>query len=178
MDRNWHSSIFLSPFAIKESVDMKRTLSIVLVIAAACALAAPSKTSPVSFKTIDRHGRLIPSVFSGISPNPRIANARRIAERRENAYQFRARCRSRLKKASYHPRLQKVCGTSCAGHYYYQEYKPPEFCASCGGGDQLYAAHDPTIGDYCDGYYYDYNGCTQHCLQEIVQFCGNCIPTN
>jgi hypothetical protein len=53
--------------------------------------------------TIDRHGRQIPSILSGISPNHRfaVAVAGRIEGRREDpALQFLATCRAQVKKAS------------------------------------------------------------------------------
>lgn len=88
---------------------MKRELSVLLLIASAFALAVPSEASPVKATTIDSHGRQIASVFSGISPNPRIAHAiaRMMQERREGlAVPVQVSCPPTLKKASYHPQLK------------------------------------------------------------------------
>lgn len=160
---------------------MKRELSLALLIASTCVLAAPPNAGPVGgAMTIDRHGKQIASIFSGISPNPRIAHAfaRIMEERRENrAFQVPSTCRAGLKKVSYHPRLKKVCGYPCVSHYQTLVPRDPTFCADCGGGNEFWTNFDPNA-PYCIGYQ-DQVGeaCNGHCNDQVTCDIPNCTPT-
>ena len=100
---------------------MKRKISILLLIALGFVPIIPNfRASSTQARTIDRHGKQIPSIFSGVSPSARIAleYARRINERREILGSFRTTIyrradRGQLKRCVEAPLLAGVI-TRCS----------------------------------------------------------------
>jgi len=144
---------------------MKRKISILLLIALGFVPIIPNfRASSTQARTIDRHGKQIPSIFSGVSPSARIAleYARRINERREILGSFRTTIYRRADRGQ----LKEVCGgpPPCRSHYQVQYTRS---CgSSCGGGEENWCYADSINASYCDGYFIDMTGCASGCQEE------------
>ena len=122
--------------------------------------------SPTQARIIDRNGIHIPSIFHGISPNPRFA----VEYQRTLKGKGRNPGSCFVLQASYHynrgtGQLLNVQGTGCGAHYQVSELRN---CGSqCGGGQEDWTYSDSLLASYCDGYAVDYLACnTGNCRED------------
>lgn len=121
-------------------------------------------------RIIDRHGRQIPSVYNGVSPNLRYAHA--FAQMMRTGGTNPRSCsdvHAAIYRESDHVgRLLKVQG-GCGAHYQVEEIRP---CGSCLGGSENWTYSDVTIATWCDGYIIDQMGCNGSCREDT--YCDSC----
>ena len=141
---------------------MKCKISIVLLIVLAYAQ-TNCKARSTEAKIIDRHGKQIASIFSGITPGPRIALecSRIINDKRKNPGS--SIVRKSIYRRADRPQLLLVCGSPCRSHYQVQYTRD---CLSCGGGTENWCYSDSINASYCEGYYITPTGCASGCNEE------------
>jgi hypothetical protein len=147
---------------------MKCKISIVLLIVLAHAqITTTCKASSTEAKIIDRHGKRILSIFSGITPDPRIALecSRIINDKRQNPGS--GTVRKTIYRRADRPRLLPVCNAPCRSHYQVQYTRD---CLSCGGGTENWCYSDSINATYCEGYAIYPTGCVSGCTEEDL--CG------
>jgi hypothetical protein len=116
-------------------------------------------------RIINRHGTQIPSIFYGLSPNPKIT-PEYFRVMKTNSRNTRP-CPA-LKTAVYREsdglaRLVQVQGGCCC-HY---QVEITRDCGSCQGGTEEWTYSDTDLVTYCDGYTFDNEGCTGQCVEHV-----------
>jgi hypothetical protein len=115
-------------------------------------------------RIINWHGTQIPSIFYGLSPNPKITPEYFRAMKTNSR---NARPCPLLKTAVYREsdglaRLLQVQGGCCC-HFQLEITRP---CVSCLGGDEQWTYSDSDLATYCDGYTFDV-GCVGNCVDHV-----------
>jgi hypothetical protein len=113
-------------------------------------------------RIINRHGREIPSIYSGAIPNPAVLFELQGGPAIERSCS--------LIKAAYHPsdKGRFVQVYNCTGHYQVPTFR------SCGlpcGGTESWTYGDSMIATYCDGAMFEDGACaTGNCRDETTCF--------
>jgi hypothetical protein len=147
---------------------MRRQTLIVFSLLLVSFLIIPSfNARSTEAKTVDRHGKRVPSIFSGISPNPRIALevSRIIITKDDRKNPGPCVVRDAIYRRADRPRFKKVGQLTCRSHYQVQ-YTYPAGCDNCGGGTENWTYSDPPNSTYCYGYEIDLTGCNSSCRED------------
>src|SRR5260370_14169363 len=132
-----------------------------LLLSILCCRAASGSTEA---RIIDRHGAQIPTVFFGISPNPRVAPQ----------YGFRRTSGTSAGSCSVLKAIYRE-STGLGTLLHVQDYCPDyahhqvqttRECLSCGGGYENWTYSDSEMATYCDGYVIDNMGSAYSCRED------------
>ncbi len=136
-------------------------IALVLLLVTGITFAAASSSHA---SLVDRHGRRIPSIFYGASPNPGIAleYSRIINKKGQNARP--CDIRNAIYRQTDKPRFMKASIYICRSHYQFCQDRP---CGSCGGGSESWCYSDSEQAIHQDGYTFDSFGCTSGCNEEV-----------
>jgi|SRR5271165_5680438 len=153
---------------MKVSLGLSRISLVAMSFLLASSLKCWGASGSAELRIIDRHGMQIPSIFYGISPNPKIApEYYRVLKTKGSSL---SSCS--VLKTSYHDHSDAavrllLVQAGCQGHYQVDYNRS---CGSqCSGGEEGWTFSDSDISDYCTGYAIEYTGCnTGTCRTEYT----------
>ncbi len=122
-------------------------------------------------RIINTHGRQVASIFEGSSPNSKLANE--LFRFKEATEVNRGSCS--VLKAVYHTsdrtaRFMTVQG-GCRSHYQEDTYRDCD--SDCDGGSESWT-FSYEFGVYCQGYMFDFQGCSGRCTEELTCYSDFC----
>ena len=119
-------------------------------------------------RTINKHGRPIPSIYYGAIPDSRVVYELKSPGKGHTSCLV---VKAVYRESSNKPRFLPVVG-GCGGHYQVDYYRN---CGSACGGTEDWTYSDSFVATWCDGYTFNQEGCaTMTCTDQYTCWNDTC----